>query len=77
MGWKVNRRPDSDLIELGRSLGEELKIGFKAYLEDETNYQQQSDSEVELEFKVDDHRSLKMKMRDDEELLRYEHSIKF
>ncbi|MCK4423459.1 MAG: hypothetical protein KAV18_05245 [Candidatus Omnitrophica bacterium] len=77
LGWDIKRRPYSDLIEMDRDLGEELKIGFRAYLEDETLYEQQSENEMELELKVDESQSLKMRIRDDEELLGYEHSIKF
>ena len=77
MGWDIKRRPYSDLIEMERELGEEFKIGFKAYLEDETLYEQQSENEMELELKVDERQSLKMRIRDDEELLGYEHSIEF
>jgi len=76
-GWDISRKPYSDLIEMEKELGEEIKIGFKGYIQDETNYGRQDGGEVELEFKVDENQSLKMKMRENEDTLGYEHSVKF
>ncbi|MEA3328681.1 MAG: hypothetical protein U9Q08_02990 [Candidatus Omnitrophota bacterium] len=72
-GWEVTRKWQSDQIQLGKNIGEDFRINFKTYI----NEERQFDNQLELEYILSDKKSLKMQMKEDENFLGLEHKFKF
>ena len=60
-----------------RKSGEGFSVSYSAYLEDEMTSEEGSQDTIELEYEIWDNRSLKMRLREDEEFLGLENKIKF
>lgn len=76
-GWDITKPWDSLELKMGKTVGEDFRINFKTYLKDELSAQATSRDEVALEYKLNDSESIKIHLREDEEVLGVEHKFKF
>jgi hypothetical protein len=77
-GWEINREKGSDELQLGKDIGEDFRINFKTYINEETaGPHRLGDSQLELEYILSDKKSIKMQMKEDESFLGLEHKFKF
>ena len=72
-GWEVTRERESGQVQLGKNIGEDFRINFKTYI----NEEMQSSNQLELEYILSDKKSLKVQMKEDESFLSLEHKFKF
>jgi len=75
--WKVIGDKKSSEIKLSKDIGNEFRINFKTYLNDETMLSNNDNSQIELEYELDDSESIKMQIKKDESFLALEHSFQF
>jgi len=75
--WKVTGDKKSSEVKLSKDIGDEFRINFKTYLNDETGLSNNDNSQIELEYELDDTESIKMQIKKDESFLALEHSFQF
>ncbi len=75
--WKVTGDKKSSEVKLSKDIGDEFRINFKAYLNDETGLSNNDNSQIELEYELDDSESIKMQIKKDESFLAVERSFQF
>jgi len=77
-GWDISKKASDDEVNLKKRVNEEWEIGFTATLEDEAiSDQRENQGEFELRYKLKDNDSLKLEIKEEEEILGVEHKIKF
>jgi len=77
-GWDITKESAGDEVNLKKKISEDWEVGFTAPLEsDDTSWEKDEESEVELRYKIRDNESLKMQIKEEEEFLGVEHKIKF
>jgi len=75
--WKVTGDKKSSEVKLSKDIGDEFRINFKAYLNDKTDFSNNDNSQIELEYELADSESIKMQIKKDESFLALEHSFQF
>ena len=75
--WKVTGDKKSSEVKLSKDIGDEFRINFKTYLNDETGLSNSDNSQIELEYELDDSESIKMQIKKDESFLALEHNFQF
>lgn len=76
-GWDITKPIDSSELKVGKTVGEDFRINFKTYLNDELSNQETQDDEVSLEYELGKSESIKMMLKGDEEFLGLEHKLRF
>jgi len=79
-GWSFLRKDMGEEVELEKRVGEDFKVGFNTYLEKE-GYGSVGTSNgangLELEYSLTEDKSLKLEIKDDEEVFGVQRSVKF
>ncbi|GAG07441.1 unnamed protein product, partial [marine sediment metagenome] len=75
--WKVTGDKKSSEVKLSKDIGDEFRINFKTYLNDKTDFSNNDNSQIELEYELADTESIKMQIKKDESFLALEHSFQF
>jgi len=77
-GWDIVKEIDQgEELNLEKNIGEDFKINFKKFINDEVYTQDYKDDEIELEYKLRNNKSFKMRLKESEETLQLQHRIKF
>lgn len=76
-GWDIAKPKDSSELKVGKTVGEDFRINFKTYLNDELSTRETQDNEVSLEYELGKSESIKMKLKGREEFLGLEHKLRF
>jgi hypothetical protein len=77
-GWNISRRPDREGVAFDKEIDEKLSVGFKAYMNNEVNIgNRDNPNEMDLEYRLKEDKRLKIRLKDNEELLGVEHKVKF
>ena len=76
-GWDITREKGGDDLRMGKDIGEDFRINFNTFVNDETVYEEKEGKGLELEYKIKEHESLKMRLESDDEFLGVEHRKKF
>lgn len=76
-GWDISAPHGSRGLDLQKRVGEEFKVNFKTYVNDETKPGDVNDREVELGYKLKGNKELKMKLKEKEEAVSVEQKVKF
>ena len=75
-GWDITKRRAESEVSLRKS-GEGFSVSYSAYLKDEMTQDVDSQDTIELEYEIWKNRSLKVRLRENEEFLGLENKIKF
>lgn len=76
-GWDITRMRDNQ-VHMSKSITDEFKITFDAFMEDETRaYNDNYPNELGLEYRIFGDKLLKLRLRRQEEILGLERRIKF
>jgi hypothetical protein len=75
-GWNLSKIKESSEISLKKSIGENVSLLYKTYLEEqeENGVNQQ---ELELEYEILENKNLELRLRENEEIFGLENKIKF
>lgn len=76
-GWEIQRPEAGSSIKGSKNINEDVTINFKAYMNEETWMDDNREDELELEYKLKEDNSLKMKLKKDESFFGAEHKISF
>ncbi len=77
-GWNVMKDANEEELELKKDVGDDFRINFKKFMNDEVYAQDSHDDEYELEYKFRENKSIKMRLNQyGEETVELEHRIKF
>jgi len=74
----VMKDANEEELELKKDVGDDFRINFKKFMNDEVYAQDSHDDEYELEYKFRENKSIKMRLNQyGEETVELEHRIKF
>ena len=77
-GWDITKqRSDSGELNMEKDIGEDFKLNFKTFVNDETNPRELNERELEFGYKLKGDKQLKMRLKEKEELLSVEQRMKF
>jgi hypothetical protein len=76
-GWDIARGVEQSEITLKKAVSEDLKVGFKTFINDKMQDLSNESDALELEYKLQGNRSLFMRFEKDEELFGVRHKLKF
>ncbi|MFH0839070.1 MAG: hypothetical protein V1893_02670 [Candidatus Omnitrophota bacterium] len=76
-GWNIAKEDNEEELKLEKNIREDFKINFKKFINNEMYAQDVPDDELELEYKIKDNSSFKMRFKEQEETLQLQHNIKF
>jgi len=79
MGWSISKKDFLSPISLDRDIDEKLSIHFRSYIEEQKDLSKNKErnGEFDLEYKLKEDRSLKLRLKDSEEILGFERKIRF
>jgi hypothetical protein len=75
--WRISRDLSSYGLSLKKDVGRDFRVGLKANFDDGITSTREDGEKVELEYKLRGPQSLKMYMRQHDELLSLEHRLEF
>lgn len=64
-------------VAVGKDIGEQFRVNFRAYASSDLPQQQPKSDEVELEYKLKRSQSIKLKMKENEDFFGVEHKVRF
>ncbi|MCM8778369.1 MAG: hypothetical protein NC898_04290 [Candidatus Omnitrophica bacterium] len=76
-GWSIIQKEPSGIISLNKKIDEKLSLQFNAYKQDYTELLREKRDEFGLEYRLEEDRSLKLRLKENEEILGFERKIKF
>lgn len=84
-GWDISHKKDEteyrldseSALSAGKDVGEDFRINFNTYINDESSNLAPSKESIELEYRLDETKSIKMELRQDDEFLSVERKMKF
>jgi hypothetical protein len=79
-GWNISRKDglNEQRISAGKGIDEKFSVGFNAYVNNEERLDSaENQNEFDLEYKLEDDKSLKIRLKENEELLGVERKVKF
>ncbi len=76
-GWDIARPESEAKLEVGKNVGEEFRVAFRALLPDETLRLPEEKEEMEIAYRLGGNRTLGLKLKKEEEILGVEHKIEF
>jgi len=76
-GWDITKKRADSKISLRRSIGDEVSLLYKAYIEDETLPEENNKDTLELEYKILGNKGFKVRLRENEEFFGFENKIRF
>ena len=76
-GWEVTKPADGHVINASKELGRDFRVNFQTFTGSKNPDETQKTSHVELEHKMTETDSLKMRLKDNDEFFGVEHKIKF
>lgn len=76
-GWDITKPQDAAELRMGKAVGEDFRIDFKTYLNDELTFANPKGEELSLEYVLTIGDRIKMYLKEDEEFLGLEHRLKF
>lgn len=77
-GWDITKKPEETKLSFQKSVGHEFKVGFSGFINNEMEDDLKKDkSAVELQYNLSQNRSLKLKLKENEEIIGMEHKIEF
>lgn len=75
-GWDITRDAGPKL-ELGKDIGDDFRVRFKTFMNDELLNEYVKGDELGLDYKISEDETLKMRLKENEEFLGIEHKLKF
>lgn len=77
-GWDITKKPADTKLSFQKDVGEEFKVGFSTFINDETASDiKKGKDAVEIQYNLSQKQSLKLKLRENEEILGIEQRIEF
>jgi len=76
-GWDITKKRADSKISLRRSIGDEVSLLYKTYIEDETLPEENNKDTLELEYKILGNKGFKVRLRENEEFFGFENKIRF
>lgn len=77
-GWDITKRPEETKLSFQKEVGNEFKVGFSTFINDEIEDDFKADKDaVELQYNISQNRSLKLKLKENEEIIGMEHKFEF
>lgn len=82
-GWNIIKEANSKELEMKKGIGreKEFMVTFKSYLNDEQSWQDSEghnqDEAIGVEYSLDDAKSVKMQLKNNEEVFSLEHKVRF
>ncbi len=76
-GWSISRKDDSGTIAVDKGIDDKFSIAFRSYMRNSVGMTDERRDEFDLEYKLRDDKSLKIRLKENEELLGVEHKVRF
>lgn len=76
-GWDISRGADRSEINLKKAVSDDLKVGFKAFVNDRVKNNPEDAEAFEVEYKLQDNRSLLMRLDKKDEFFGVEQKVEF
>ena|GEM_PF-1787269 len=68
---------EDENIVIGKDIGEQFRVNFKAYASGDLSEERPKSDEMELEYKLGGPKSIKLKLKEDEDFFGVEHKVRF
>lgn len=76
--WDITKKPEETKLSFQKDVGSEFKVGFDTFINDETENSLKKDkSGVEVQYNLSQNQSIKLKLKENEEIVGVEHKIEF
>ncbi|MCM8766131.1 MAG: hypothetical protein NC920_04745 [Candidatus Omnitrophica bacterium] len=79
-GWSIAQKESAGYLSLDKEIDEKISLQLRTYPKDYREYQdplKEKFDEFGLEYKLEENRSLKLRLKENEEILGFERKIKF
>ncbi|MCM8783639.1 MAG: hypothetical protein NC818_02515 [Candidatus Omnitrophica bacterium] len=76
-GWRVSQKDYTDSIIADKGIDEKFSIQFRSYMKDNQGITKEKSDEFGLEYKLKEDRSLKLRLKENEEIFGFERKVRF